>query len=59
MNFFRRAETTRAYPAAGTSITGPAGRFRQAKTSSARAAQAWEDRDRQQDRRGRWYRAAR
>ncbi|MFH8336940.1 hypothetical protein [Streptomyces sp. AM6-12] len=26
---------------------------------AARAGQAWEDRDRTQDRRGRWYRAAR
>lgn len=28
-------------------------------TKTARAGQAWEDRDRQQDRKGRWYRAAR
>ncbi|MFI2632606.1 hypothetical protein ACH5A2_19740 [Streptomyces collinus] len=26
---------------------------------AAREGQAWEDRDRQQDRKGRWYRAAR
>lgn len=28
-------------------------------TRAARAGQAWEDRDRQQDRRGPWYKAAR
>ncbi|CAL9350234.1 hypothetical protein SUDANB1_00445 [Streptomyces sp. enrichment culture] len=28
-------------------------------TQTAREGQAWEDRDRQQDRKGRWYRAAR
>lgn len=28
-------------------------------TKAARAGQAWEDRDRQQDRKGTWYRAAR
>lgn len=28
-------------------------------TRAAREGQAWEDRDRQQDRRGGWYRAAR
>ncbi|MFF4834080.1 hypothetical protein [Streptomyces sp. NPDC001315] len=27
-------------------------------TKTARKGQAWEDRDRQQDRRGRWYRPA-
>ena len=64
MRLFRRApETSRAYPAAGLSVTGRADRFRRAKTSGARdadrQAQAWEDRDRQQDRRGRWYRPAR
>ncbi|CAM5590317.1 hypothetical protein [Streptomyces purpurascens] len=61
--FSRRAQSTRDYPAAGTSVTGDAGRFRRAKTSGARRAaaegQAWEDRDRAQDRKGRWYRAAR
>ncbi|MFC9682706.1 hypothetical protein [Streptomyces sp. NPDC056948] len=61
--FSRRAQTTRDYPAAGTSVTGDAGRFRRAKTTGARRAaaqgQAWEDNDRQQDRRGRWYRPAR
>ncbi|WP_225840324.1 hypothetical protein [Streptomyces sp. NK08204] len=60
--FTRRAQTTRAYPAAGITVTGPADRFRRAKTTSARRAatqgQAWEDRDRQQDRKGRWYRPA-
>lgn len=64
MGLFRRAaETKRTYPAAGISVTGRADRFHRAKTSGARdadrAAQAWEDRDRQQDRRGRWYRPAR
>lgn len=65
MGFFTRgAQTTRHYPAAGTSVTGPAGRFRRSKTSSARRAdregQAWEGRDRAQERRGgKWYRAAR
>jgi hypothetical protein len=63
MGLFRRAQSDRTYPAAGLTVTGRADRFRRAKTSSARdadrAAQAWEDRDRQQDRRGCWYRAAR
>ncbi|MBP5883157.1 hypothetical protein QBA57_28670 [Streptomyces scabiei] len=63
MGLFRRAQSSRAYPAAGLSVTGDASRFRRAKTSGARAAadagQAWEDRDRQQDRKGRWYRAVR
>ena len=63
MGLFRRAQSTRAYPAAGTTITGPADRFRRAKTSGARQAarqgQAWEDADRQRDRRGGWYRATR
>lgn len=61
--FSRRNQSTRAYPAAGISITGDAGRFRRAKTSGARKAaregQAWEDRDRAGDRRGGWYRPAR
>lgn len=48
---FRRAETsTRNYPAAGTSHTGRADRFRRAKTSGARQAaaeaEAWEAADR-------------
>ncbi|MEU7399990.1 hypothetical protein [Streptomyces sp. NPDC044948] len=62
--FSRRAQSTRGYPAAGTSVTGDAGRFRRAKTAGARKAgrqgQAWEDRDRAQERRGgKWYRPAR
>jgi hypothetical protein len=53
---FRRAEqSTRAYPAAGTSVTGDASRFRRAKTSGARKAGAqaekWEQQDRARDRR--------
>ncbi|MFE6354359.1 hypothetical protein ACFVOO_16175 [Streptomyces rochei] len=63
MGWFSRAQSSRDYPAAGTSVTGDAGRFRRHKTSSARKAaregQAWEDRDRAQDRRGGWYRPAR
>ncbi|QFQ97442.1 hypothetical protein F9278_15855 [Streptomyces phaeolivaceus] len=63
MGLFSRAQSSRAYPAAGLTVTGRADRFRRAKTSGAReadrAGQAWEDRDRQQDRRGRWYRPAR
>lgn len=51
---FRREQSTRAYPAAGTSVTGPADRFRRAKTSgarrAARAGQAWEDADRVDER---------
>ncbi|MHB9861947.1 hypothetical protein [Streptomyces sp. YIM S03343] len=61
--FSRRAQTTRSYPAAGTSVTGPAGRFHGAKTTGARLAaaegQAWEDQDRAQDRLGGWYRLRR
>ena len=61
--FSRRPQSTRDYPAAGTSVTGDAGRFRRAKTTGARRAaregQAWEDRDRQQERGRRWYRPAR
>jgi hypothetical protein len=63
VNPFRRAQSSRDYPAAGTSVTGRADRFHRAKTSGARAAdragQAWEDRDRDQDRRSRWYRPVR
>jgi hypothetical protein len=63
MGLLRRAQSSRSYPAAGISVTGDAGRFRRAKTSGAQAAdaqgQAWEERDRDQDRKGRWYRAAR
>jgi hypothetical protein len=62
MAWFRRAETsTRAYPAAGTSVTADAGRFRRAKTSGARQAgaeaEAWEQADRKRERGqrdGRW-----
>lgn len=61
MAWFRRTQTTsRNYPAAGTSITGSAGRFLRSKTSGARAAdragQAWEQQDRQAERqrRGRY-----
>ena len=59
---FRREQTTRDYPAAGTSVSGPADRFRRAKTTGARnadrAGQAWEDADRQDERqrRGRYAR---
>lgn len=53
----RRASSTRAYPAAGTSVTGDSGRFFRAKTSGARSAgrkgQSWEDADRAKDRTGR------
>ncbi|MFG3085108.1 hypothetical protein [Streptomyces parvulus] len=60
---FKRAQTTRDYPAAGASVTGDASRFRRAKTTGARRAardgQAWEDRDRAADRRGGWYRSGR
>lgn len=54
----RRDRTTRAYPAAGVSVTGWAGRFRAHKTVGAREAaqqgQDWEDRDRAADKRGGW-----
>lgn len=60
MAFWNRAQTSRDYPAAGTSVTGDANRFRRAKTSGARQAdrqgQAWEDADRNRDKRGGWYR---
>lgn len=56
MGLRRRAQTSRAYPAAGTSVTGPADRFRRSKTSGARQAdsdaQAWEDQERARERRG-------
>ncbi|WP_333746233.1 hypothetical protein [Streptomyces sp. IBSBF 2950] len=52
----RRGQTTRAYPAAGVSVTGPANRFFRAKTSEARkadkAAQKWETQERDRERRG-------
>jgi hypothetical protein len=60
--FNRRDQTTRAYPAAGTTVTGDSRRFLRAKTSGARrvdrAGQAWEDQDREDERyrRGRWSR---
>ncbi|MFI0236349.1 hypothetical protein [Streptomyces sp. NPDC016845] len=56
--FGRREQTTRDYPAAATSVTGSAGRFRSHKTSGARAAdragQAWEDGERDRDRTRGW-----
>ncbi len=58
--FNRRDQTRRDYPAAGTSVTGPAARFLRSKTTSARTAdragQAWEQQDRQAERqrRGRY-----
>lgn len=61
--FSRSPKTSRAYPAAGTSVTGDVGRFRRHKTSGARKAaaeaEAWETKDRKQDRKGTWYRPAR
>jgi len=57
MAWFRRAQATRDYPAAAVSVSGPADRFRRAKTTGARnadrAGQAWEDADREQERRRR------
>jgi hypothetical protein len=59
---FRSAQSTRAYPAAGTSVTGNAARFRRSKTSGARRAdrdgQDWDatDRDAERTRRGRYSR---
>lgn len=58
--FSRRNESSRSYPAAGTSVTGDSGRFFRAKTSGARSAarkgQSWEDKDRDREtgRRTRW-----
>lgn len=56
--FSRRAQTTRHYPAAGTSVTGSAGRFRRAKTTGAARAEAdaedWERQDRARDQHGGW-----
>jgi hypothetical protein len=61
MPLFRRAQSARDYY--GVTVTGDASRFRSAKTSGARkadkAARKWEDRDRAQDHRSRWYRPAR
>jgi hypothetical protein len=59
-NPFRREQSTRAYPAAGTNVTGDVGRFRRAKTTGARRAQEeadkWERKDRENERlrRGRY-----
>jgi hypothetical protein len=51
-----RDQAARDYPAAGTSVTGNAGRFRSAKTTGARragaAADAWETSDRRRDKQG-------
>lgn len=58
--FRREPQTSRIYPAASTSVTGPARRFLRSKTSGAQAAgQAaddWERRDRraERERRGPW-----
>ncbi|WP_432136807.1 hypothetical protein [Streptomyces sp. bgisy154] len=50
MGIFRRTQSSRTYPAAGRTITGPARRFFTSKTTGARQAgrdaQAWEDQDR-------------
>lgn len=58
--FSRREQSTRAYPAAGTSVTGDAGRYRRAKTRGARqagaAADKWETADRQRHPGTSWYR---
>ncbi|MGW3191616.1 hypothetical protein ACWDBT_27625 [Streptomyces ardesiacus] len=55
----RRGQSTRDYPAAGTSVTGNSGRFRRAKTSGARragqAAEKWEKADRARSKRGGWF----
>ncbi|MET9099969.1 hypothetical protein [Streptomyces antibioticus] len=57
MAWLRRPQSTRDYPAAGASVTGDASRFLRAKTAGARradrAGQAWEDADREQERRRR------
>lgn len=58
MGLFSRREPTssRDYPAAGTTVTGAAGRFRRSKTTGARqagaAAEVWERQDRARDRKG-------
>lgn len=59
--FSRRQPTTsRSYPAAGTSVSGSASRFRRSKTTGARqagaAAEAWEQQDRAHERKGGWRR---
>ncbi|GHA28791.1 hypothetical protein GCM10010372_30780 [Streptomyces tauricus] len=52
----RRDKMTRAYPAAGVSVSGWAGRFHAHKTVGAREADQegrdWEDRDRAAEKRG-------
>ncbi|MFF8485185.1 hypothetical protein [Streptomyces antibioticus] len=57
MAWLRRTQSTRDYPAAGTSVTGDAGRFRRAKTAGARRAdrkaQKWDAKDRAAERDGR------
>lgn len=58
--FRREQQTSRSYPAAGTSVTGSARRFLRSKTAGARAAgqaaEDWErcDRDNERRRRGPW-----
>lgn len=56
MGWFRREQTTVDYW--GTPVTGDAGRFHRHKTTgakkAARKAQAWEDADRDRERRGIW-----
>ncbi|WP_320784168.1 hypothetical protein [Streptomyces sp. CRN 30] len=63
MGFFRRAQSTRDYPAAGVAVAGDAGRFRRSKTTGARkagaAAEAWEDQDRARFRTGATFRRSR
>jgi hypothetical protein len=56
----RQQASSRSYPAAGVSVTGSAARFRRSKTRGAReagaAAEAWEQADRDRDRKGGWRR---
>lgn len=56
MGLFKRAQSSRNYPVAGTSVSGDASRFRRAKTIGARqagaAAEQWEEKDRARDRKG-------
>lgn len=63
MSLFRRAQSSRTYPAAGIPVVGRADRFRRSKTSGARkagaAAEKWDAKDRAQERGNRWYRPAR
>lgn len=49
-NPFRREQSTRDYPAAAVSVTGPADRFRRAKTTGARRAQEEADKRERKDR---------